>query len=84
MNLPMAFSLQNLALVMHELKTFEAVKKKPSKLAISVKNKKNKATFGLKIGMEFNLFYPDLSRKNAILPHTHFVGCYDVKAILRN
>lgn len=39
MNLPMAFSLQNLALVMHELKTFEAVKKK---LAISVKNKKIK------------------------------------------
>lgn len=38
----MAFSLQNLALVMHELKTFEAVKKKTSKLAISVKNlKKN-------------------------------------------
>lgn len=42
MNLPMAFSLQNLALVMHELKTFEAVKKKTSKLAISVKNKKIK------------------------------------------
>lgn len=79
----MAFSLQNLALVMHELKTFEAVKKKHQNLLFLLKIKK-KTTFGLKIGMEFNLFYPDLSRKNAILPHTHFVGCYDVKAILRN